>query len=99
MSIPAIPDKPSFTAREVAQLTGFGYRVLLAHCRDGNIAHQRLGRQITFTRDQVIDLFDRTERPVGQRSSKPRPATPEQERVAASRDRALARIGREAHAA
>jgi excisionase family DNA binding protein len=93
MSAPIVPDKPSFTLDEVAELTAFPKRVLQDACREGRIRHQHLGRQRTFTRDQVIELFDRTEVTVGSHQAN-RELTPHDQRLKASRDRALARLRR-----
>jgi hypothetical protein len=93
MSVPALPDKPSFTLDEVAELTAFPKRVLQDACREGRVRHQHLGRQRTFTREQLIELFSITEvraDPVA-RTKEP---TLEERRLQASRDRALARLGR-----
>lgn len=93
VSVPALPDKPSFTIDEVAELTGFPKRVLQDACREGRVRHQHLGRQRTFTRDQLIELFVSTEVEVrtGEGSKAPSPAD---ERLRASRSRALSRIER-----
>jgi len=92
MSIPTLPDKPSFTIDEVAELTAFPKRVLQHACRQGRIRHQHLGRQRTFTRDQVIELFTSTEVRVDSNVSKQ--STSSEQRLAASRNRALSRIER-----
>jgi excisionase family DNA binding protein len=95
MRAPALPDKPSFTIDEVAVLIGFPKRVLQDACRKGRVRHQHLGRQRTFTRDQLLELFMSTE--VGpEPNGKPRDVTPEQERLQASRGRALSRVARKA---
>ena len=91
MSVPALPDKPSFTLDEVAELTAFPKRVLQDACREGRIRHQHLGRQRTFTRDQLIELFTNTEVNVNAKAPK---LTPKEQRLKASRDRALSRIER-----
>jgi excisionase family DNA binding protein len=93
MSVPALPDKPSFTLDEVAELTSFPKRVLQDACREGRIRHQHLGRQRTLTREQLIELFTNTEVKIVSVDSSREP-TEQEKRYKASRDRALARVAR-----
>lgn len=93
MSVPALPDKPSFTLDEVAALTAFPKSVLQDACRKGRVRHQHLGRQRTFTRDQLLELFMSTEiKPAP--NGRPSELTPEEQRLQRSRNRALSRIER-----
>lgn len=95
MSVPTLPDKPSFTIDEVAELTAFPKRVLQDACRNGRIRHQHLGRQRTFTREQVVELFATTEvRPDPNGTPTLQKLTPLQQRLEASRNRVLARLER-----
>jgi hypothetical protein len=86
-----LPDQPTFTLAEVAQVSGFTRRSIEDACRDGRIAHRHFGRQRVLTRDQLAAFLASVEVDV-----QPKPKAPPAELalIAEHRGRVAARLAR-----